>query len=213
MLTLLTALSIAGCGGGGGDGGTSPQANPPPVTGANASPTIQGRPGTAVTVGEAYTFQAIANDANGDTLTFSAANLPGWLSLSPSTGRITGSPTAGDVGAYQGITISVSDGQATASLASFAINVSAVATGSATLSWVTPTLNTDGSSLIDLAGFKILYGRSADDLTQAVSITNPSLSSYVLENLGSGAWFFAVVAVNSAGLESMLSSIATKTIA
>jgi len=167
----------------------------------------------AIVVGETYSFQVAASDPNGDTLSFSAANLPAWMSLNASTGRLSGTPGAGDVGTYAGIRISVSDGQADASLAAFSVTVSAVATGSAALSWVSPTQNTDGTSLTNLAGFTIRYGRSADELTQSVSITNPSVSSYVVENLSAGAWFFAVVAVNSAGYESALSNVATKTIA
>jgi hypothetical protein len=135
------------------------------------------------------------------------------MSLNASTGRLTGTPGAADVGTYAGITVSVSDGQASDSLAGFTITVAAVAAGSATLSWVAPTQNIDGSSLTDLTGFAIRYGRSATDLTQSVSITNPSISTYVVENLSSGAWFFAVVAVNAAGAESALSNVASKTIA
>jgi hypothetical protein len=212
-LSLFTALMLVGCGGGDGGGETSPQTSPPPVAGVNAAPTIQGQPGTSIVAGEAYSFQATASDANGDTLTFSAANLPTWLSLNASTGRLTGTPSAADVGSYDGVRLSVSDGQATASLAAFTITVAAVGEGSATLSWVAPTQNTDGSSLMDLTGFTIRYGRSATELTESVAITNPSISSYVLENLGSGAWYFAVVAVNSTGSESALSNVASKTIA
>lgn len=209
---LLAASLVAGCGGGDGDASSSPQTNPPPVTGANAAPTIQGQPDTSLVASETYSFQPTASDPNGDALTFSAANLPTWMSLNASTGRVTGTPGPGDVGTYQGITITVSDGQASASLAAFSITVSAVATGSATLSWTPPTQNTDGSSLTNLAGFTIRYGRSATELTQSVSITNPSISRYVVENLSGGAWYFAVVAVNSAGSESALSNVASKTI-
>ncbi len=213
VFAFLIATLVAGCGGGDGDTSASPQTNPPPVTGANAPPVIQGQAGTAIVAGETYSFQPVASDPNGDTLTFSAANLPAWLSLNASTGRLTGTAGAGDVGTYAGITITVSDGRASASLAAFSVTVSAVGTGTAALSWLPPTQNTDGSSLTNLSGFKIRYGRSAGDLTQSVSITNPSISSYVVENLSTGAWFFAVVAVNSAGAESALSNVATKTIA
>lgn len=211
--TLLVALVLTGCGGGDGGTSSSPQTNPPPATGANSAPTIQGQPATAVTVGESYSFQVAASDPDGDALTFSATNLPAWMSLNASTGRLTGTPAAGDVGTYAGIRISVSDGKASASLTAFSVMVSAIATGSASLSWLPPTQNTDGSSLTNLAGFTIRYGRSADELTQSVSITNPSVSRYVVENLSAGAWYFAVVAVSSAGTESALSNVATKTIA
>lgn len=206
------AVVVSGCGGGDGESASSaPQTSPPP-TGSNAPPTIQGQPGTTVLAGQAYSFQPVANDANGDTLTFSATNLPAWASVNASTGRVTGTPAAGDVGTYAGIAISVSDGTASASLAAFSITVTAVGAGNATVSWTPPTQNTDGSALSDLKSYRILYGRSANDLSQAISVDNASISTYVVENLTSGAWFFTVVAVNSSGVSSEFSNVASKTI-
>lgn len=209
---LLTALLLAGCGGGDDSPSSSPQTDPEPPVATNSPPTIQGQPGTSVLAGQSYSFQPTATDPDGDTLTFSATNLPSWLSVNASTGRLSGTPAAGDVGSYSGIRLTVSDGKATASLNAFNLTVAAVGSGSATVSWVAPTQNTDGSTLTDLAGYAILYGRSASDLSLSVSINNPSLSSYVVENLTSGAWFFAVVAINSNGTSSVPSDVATKTI-
>jgi hypothetical protein len=45
-----------------------------------------------------------------------------------------------------------------------------------------------------------------------VQITNPGLTTYVVDNLSPATWFFAVKAVNSAGAVSDLSNIASKTI-
>lgn len=84
--------------------------------------------------------------------------------------------------------------------------------GAATLSWNAPLANMDGSTLVNLAGFKIYYGRSADALDRAISVNNASISTYVVENLTSGTWYFGVAAVNSLGVESPLSNIASKTI-
>jgi hypothetical protein len=165
-----------------------------------------------VLAGQSYSFQPSAGDANGDGLTFSAANVPTWASFNSTTGRLTGTPSAGDVGSYSGIIITVSDGTATASLASFSVAVTAIGTGSATLSWVPPTLNDDGSALTDLAGYQILYGLSADDLSQNVAVQNSSVSTYVVENLTAGSWYFAVIAVNTAGVTSGLSNVASKKI-
>jgi len=75
-----------------------------------------------------------------------------------------------------------------------------------------PTQNTDGSTLTDLAGFEVLYGRSPDNLDQKVTLTNAGLSSYMVENLTTGTWYFTVVALNSAGVSSPLSNLASKTI-
>src|SRR5262245_52473828 len=105
---VLIAVLTAGCGGGGGGGGSSPGAVQPPPGGTNAPPTISGQPNGSVLPGQAYSFQPAASDPNGDTLTFSVANLPSWATFSSSTGRISGTPTAADVATYSGITITVS---------------------------------------------------------------------------------------------------------
>ena len=209
---VLAAIIIAGCGGGDGGSESAPQASPAPGSGSNAAPTIQGTPTSSVLAGQQYSFQPSASDPNGDALTFAVTNLPSWAAFNTSTGRISGAPTSADVGTYSGITVTVSDGKATASLTSFTISVTETATGSATLSWTPPTQNSDGSALTNLAGYQILYGRSANELSQSISVTNASLSTYLVENLTSGTWYFAVAAVNSAGVSSALSSVASKTI-
>jgi hypothetical protein len=209
---IVIALLTAACGGGGDEKTAQSAPQNPGPGGSNAPPTIQGQPGSSVLAGQAYNFRPTATDPNGDTLTFSAANLPDWAALNQSTGAVTGTPTSSDVGTYSGITITVSDGTATASLTAFAITVTDVATGSATVSWTPPTQNSDGSALTNLAGYRIAYGRSATVLDRSISLTNPSLSSALVENLSSGTWFFAVSAVNSQGGSSIASNVASKTI-
>ena len=208
-MAALALTVLAGCGGGGGDDGTPATGGP---GGGNAPPTIQGQPSANVMAGQAYSFQPSASDPNGDTLTFSVTNLPAWATFNASTGRLTGTPSATDVATYSNIRISVSDGQASASLNAFAITVADTVVGSATLQWTPPTENSDGSSLTNLAGYRVHYGRSPTQLSQTVEITNSSLSTYVVENLSSGTWYFAVVTVNTGGTTSVLSNVAAKTI-
>ena len=220
-ITVMAAALVA-CGGDDGDapatGGQSnnPPNSPPPTSEnpppANSQPTITGQPGAAVLVGQAYAFRPAASDPDGDTLTFTASNLPEWAVFDESTGRISGTPSAEHVGAFAGITITVSDGDASATLGPFEITVTEIAGGSATLSWTAPTQNVDGSPLTDLAGYEIRYGQSSSDLSETVLLENSSLSLYVVENLTSGTWYFAVAAVNSQGVTSPLSNVASKTI-
>ena len=84
--------------------------------------------------------------------------------------------------------------------------------GTATLSWQAPTTNTDGAALTDLAGYRIYYGMNADDLTQTVQLTSVGLQTYVIDDLGSGTWYFAIKAVTGTGVESGLSDVVSKTI-
>jgi hypothetical protein len=88
-----------------------------------SAPTISGTPGSGTEVGTAYSFTPTAAASSGRTLTFTIVGKPGWANLNPSTGQLSGTPAAADVGSYSGIVISVSDGIASASLPAFTIMV------------------------------------------------------------------------------------------
>jgi hypothetical protein len=178
----------------------------------NVAPTISGTPATAVMQGTQYTFQPTAVDANGDVLTFTIVNKPAWATFSAATGRLSGTPGAADVGTTTGIVIAVTDGALTSSLAAFNVAVQAVALGSATLSWTPPTQNTDGSALTDLGGFKIYWGTSQSNLSNVATINNPGITTYLVENLVPGTYFFAATAFDTSGNESTRSNVASKTV-
>ena len=69
-----------------------------------------------------------------------------------------------------------------------------------------------GASLTDLSGYRIYYGISEDDLSQTIQLAGVGLQTYMIDNLGQGTWYFAIRAVTSAGVESSLSNIVSKTI-
>lgn len=88
-----------------------------------------------------------------------------------------------------------------------------VSYGTATLSWLPPTENTDGSTLTTLAGYKIYYGTSEGNYTETISIDNPGLATYVIENLPAGnTYYFVITAIDSNGIESAYSTVGSKTI-
>jgi hypothetical protein len=124
LLAVLLAGAAAGCGG--ASDASSPSAAPDGVTQSIPSPpTISGTPATTVMVGAAYSFQPSASDTTGGTLTFSIENQPSWTTFSTATGKLSGTPSAADVGMGASITISVSNGQASAELKPFQVQVSA----------------------------------------------------------------------------------------
>ena len=182
------------------------------VAPANRAPTISGTPPLSINVLAPYSFQPSATDADGNTLTFSIQNRPAWASFSTSTGLLSGTPAVTDIATFSNIIISVSDGTASVSLPSFNLSVLQAATGSALISWTAPTTNTDGSTLSNLASYRVLYGRASTSLDQVTPVSNPGVTSFTVENLATGTWYFAVVAVNSAGSESDLSNVAMKTV-
>ena len=84
--------------------------------------------------------------------------------------------------------------------------------GSATLSWDAPTTTTQGSALTNLAGYRIYYGNHANNLTKTVLLNGVGLQTYVIDNLATGKWYFAIKAVTSTGIESPPSNVVSKTI-
>lgn len=178
----------------------------------NRAPTISGSPATTIVEGQAYSFTPTASDPDGDTLSFTITNRPSWATFSTSTGRLSGTPGTGSVGTYSNIQIRVSDGTVEAALPAFSITVQQAANGSATLSWTAPTTRTDGSPLTNLAGYRLRYGNSAGNYPNTINITNPGLTSYMVNNLASGTWYFVLAAYDSAGLESSDTNPVSKTI-
>ncbi|HEX6998120.1 MAG TPA: putative Ig domain-containing protein [Gammaproteobacteria bacterium] len=190
--------------GGGASGGAT--------TGGNSPPIITGTPPTAVVQDTQYAFQPKASDPDGDSLTFKIVNLPKWATFSTASGRLQGTPSPADRGVYEDIVISVSDGEAESALDAFSITVEAVGSGSAVLSWIPPTENTDGSPLTDLAGYKLYWGTTPGEYPHSVSIDNPGVTTYVVENLVPGNYYFVATAFNSEGAESEPSNMASSTI-
>jgi hypothetical protein len=227
-LTLLITLSLTACFDGnnkpdGGLTGTGPFARttPPPITppptppisAPNQAPTISGTPPTSAKTNQPYAFQPTAVDPDGDKITFSVSNKPAWASFDATTGKLSGTPSSSSTGKFSGITIAASDGKHNNQLGPFDITVaSTAATGSATLSWQPPTENTDGSPLTNLAGYVIRYGTKSDALVTEVRISNPGITSSMIEGLTPATWYFTVHAYTSAGVESAPSAVGSKTV-
>lgn len=224
---VLVALALAGCGGGEGVtvDSTAAEAATPTSTGAAPSGTaptvtISGSPSTSTVVGSLYNFIPVSADSDGAAMTFSIKNAPTWASFNSTTGQLTGTPKSTDAGTTSGIVITVVDGVATASLPPFSITVSGTppvttpaTTGSATVSWVAPTQNSDGSPLTNLAGYNIYYGTDSSALTQTIQVTSASALSYVVTGLATGTtWYFAVTSYTASGQESVRSTLSSKTI-
>ena len=200
--------ALAACGGGDDEAAAGPNPNPNPNPGGNQAPTISGTPPSQTMQGQQYSFTPTANDPNGDSLTFTITGTPAWATFNSSTGRLSGTPP--QVGTFANIRISVSDGTTTVNLPAFTITVVATATGSAMLSWNPPTQNVDGSPLNDLAGYRVYWGTSQGNYSNSVTVNNPGLSSYVVDQLTPATWYFVLTAVNSAGNESAYSNVASK---
>jgi hypothetical protein len=209
VLTLVTGL-LAACGGGGGSAPAATTPPPPPTPPANNAPTISGTPPSQVAEGQVYAFTPTASDADGDTLSFSVANPPAWATFDTGDGSLSGTPDATHIGTTLDVTISVSDGTDSASLAPFDLEVLQAPLGSATVSWTIPTTNADGSPLTDLARFNVHYGRSPGSYSRTDFSNNPLANSMVITDLEAGTWYFVVTAEDAVGNESVNSTEVSK---
>ena len=187
-----------------------------PQVPVNTPPVITGSPANSVTVGGAYSFQPSAYDLDGDTLSFVIANKPAWASFNASNGKLSGAPATTDVGNYSGIVISVKDGTATTSLASFsiAVNQAQPQTGSFTLGWVAPATRADGTplSLSDIDGYRVYYGTKSGVYTSTYDVTDGTATSITISSLPVGTYFIAMTTYDSAGMESAKSAEVVKSI-
>jgi hypothetical protein len=207
--------SLTGCGGDSGSSasqtvGTSQGVTPidrPPTTSASSSQlTIAGVPTTTAVAGQPYSFQPQVANTSG-SVQFTIAHLPAWAKFNSSTGRLSGTPAASNVGQYPGITINLVNGTKSVPLPAFTITVAASTSKSntVTLSWQAPTENSDGSTLMDLTGYKVHYGSASKGYSDIIQVANPGLTTYVVQNLPAGTYYFAVTAYNASGKESSLS--------
>jgi hypothetical protein len=182
------------------------------VTASNTPPSISGTPPDVVKTGQTYGFTPSASDPEGQKLTFSVVNRPAWATFDTATGRLQGTPAATQTGTYSGVQISVSDGQYSSALPAFDVTVMPDTKGSATVSWSPPTSFEDGTPIANLAGYRVVYGESATQMSQSLTIASAVITSATIENLAVGTWYFAVKAYTTANVESNLSSVASKTI-
>ena len=93
---------------------------PDPV---NRAPAISGALPDEVVVGSGLRFRPVANDPDGDPLSFSIVNKPTWTEFDTSTGELSGTPRENDVGEFDAVSIYVSDGRQTRGIGPFKIRV------------------------------------------------------------------------------------------
>jgi len=138
----------------------------------NDGPTISGTPATSVAEGAGYTFTPVISDPENDNLFVSATGLPSWLTLNSSTGQLTGSTS--DVGSYDAIVLTVSDGQTSSSLAAFSIFVGQDTDGDGIGDSLDEDDDNDGmsDSFEDSVGFDPLDPSDAGEDIDGDNVTN-----------------------------------------
>jgi VCBS repeat-containing protein len=161
------------------------------VAAVNDGPTIVNDQGNVSIAEDApFSLNVSGNfaDLDGDTLTYSAVDLPAWLSINATTGVLSGTPANGDVGSYN-ISVAASDGQAIISDA-FTITVTntndaPIVTAAATISPIA-----EDSAAITITAAQLLSASSDPDVGDVLAVVNLSASSGMLVSSGPGTWSF-----------------------
>jgi hypothetical protein len=198
VLCTLATLTLAACGGGSDSSDAAATSTASDSVASLVSPNVgmidrsQGVDTTENT--------SASNTAVVSTATAVASNTSGTAS---SSGSATGTGTASTT---SGTGTVASNTKATPPVKT------TTTSGVATLDWLPPTQNSDGSVLTNLAGYTVYYGTSPSNLSQSVKVTNPGLSAYSVTNLTSGTWYFAVTSYSADGIESTRTSTVSTTI-
>jgi len=100
----------------------------------------------------------------------------------------------------------------TSSTSSSSPSVTASGNGTATLTWIAPTQNTNGTEVTNLAGYTIYYGKDASELSKTITVAGGATTTYVVSGLSPGTYYFAVSAYTAAGTDSALSDIESTSI-
>jgi len=164
-------------------------------------------PSSASTMDTVDTAVSLAGNANSDMGIFKVA----WVNHRGGEGIASGTESwqtesiALELGENK-ITVTAEDTAGTTTSRSIVVNRESGQSGSVTLSWAAPTTRTDGSPLTNLAGYKIYHGRISGIYDYQIDIDSPGVLTYVVENLVSGDWYFALTAYDTEGLESARSN-------
>jgi len=122
---VVLALSLVGCGGSDGSS-ASDQASTMSTAARTTQPLIiNGVPVTLVQAGEAYRYVPSVSSPTERVLSYNVVNKPDWATFNETTGELSGTPEASDVGFSGNIEIGASDGTNSAIVGPFRIRVTA----------------------------------------------------------------------------------------
>lgn len=198
------ALILGACGGGGGGGLNQPVAGGASSGSVQVTVTQPAAAGYMETSDPSVILEGTAA-GKGEIVAVS------WQSNRGGKGQASGGASwkTGGIALKPGdnsITIRASDSSGGSGTRTIVIHRESAGTGSVTLSWTAPTKREDGTPLTNLAGYYIRYGRMSGIYDYQITIDNPSVTTYVVEGLKPGVWYFVVSAYDTDGLESNYSN-------
>jgi hypothetical protein len=141
---------------------------------------------------------ACGGGGDGDSLAINGVSTGPGVPGAGADGAVAGGPAAAPgSGAVAGGSGAIAGGDDAVPVAS--------APGATTLSWTPPTMNVDGTPL-KLTGYRIYWGQSKDYFPHSVTLTNPGLTRYVVDQLAPATWYFVATALSADG-ESEFSNV------
>ncbi|QDV86444.1 tRNA nuclease WapA precursor [Stieleria magnilauensis] len=144
--------------------------------GANLPPQFTSTPVDSVRLGDDWLYQATADDPTNDPLTYRLSVRPAGMVISESTGLISWTPDAQQIGLHQ-VIVGVSDGRGGVDLQKFQLNV----TGN------TPPVISSSAPLQAVAGLPYRYSVSAQDADEeTIAYQLQSTIPGMTINLGTG---------------------------
>jgi trimeric autotransporter adhesin len=148
------------------------------------------------------------------TLTWTSTNATACTASGGWTGSLAtgGAKATGAINATTTYTLSCAGTGGTATQSAIVAVTTSSTGGTATVTWVPPTINTDGTPVTNLSGYTIYYGNSQSDLTQSAVVSGAATLSYEITGLASGTWYFAVAADAADGTQSAMSNVGSKTL-
>jgi hypothetical protein len=211
LVVLLATAWLAGCSGSSGAASADPDQNAgnPPPPAPEDPPVDDPDDPTDPTAGPSVSLTAaepVVPAGDSVVLSWSSANTSscsasgGWSGSKASRGSATVGPLSQSTTFT--LTCSGPGGNAVAMLSVSVLGV-------VTLGWQAPTENVDGSSLTDLAGYRIYYGEFSRAYTDEVPVGNAGSTEYAV-TLPSGSYYFAMTAMDAEGNESGYSNEVVK---
>jgi len=187
------------------------------ISKSNSPPVITSQPDTLAYVDSLYQYQVIAEDINGDSLTYSLPVAPQWLSINSTLGLVQGTPSAADVGDTV-VVIRVDDGEGGLDMQSYnlhVLNLLGIDTGLPNLpqkfalyqNYPNPfnPSTVIKYSIVEDAVVKInVYDILGTEVAELVNQSLPAGSyeiNFKAENLASGIYIYRLVAIKNGGVQ------------
>lgn len=127
------------------------------VVDVNDPPVLQAIPDTTILQDQAFRYQVVASDPDGDPLTYGLGTIATWLVIGDSTGVLSGTPGNDDVGVYT-VNVVVYDNRAGSDTTSFRLEVINVNDPPAPFDLVAP----GDASILDTLNFTLNWQVSID---------------------------------------------------